>query len=169
MFVHLLLVIITSYFVGTISFSYIFTKLLAGKDPGAEGSGNYGALNSYEITGKKSIGLLVLLFDILKGAFAVFIAYFIIFPKFFYAIIASLFVVIGHNFNLFFRFRGGRGLATALGGVLVFNPIVAIIWVGLWVLFYRIIKQDVLFANRLSSIVAPVAIISAPDYIFYFI
>lgn len=166
---HLILVVVISYFLGTIPFALIITKVSTGKNPGSEGSGNYGALNTYEITNKKTLGLLVFLCDAIKGGLAVCFAYFIIFPKFFYAIIAALFVVLGHDYNFFLRFKGGRGLATALGSVLVFNPLIAIIWIGLWVLFYRIVKQDILFANKLASLVSPIAIISAPDYIFYFL
>lgn len=167
MILHLLLTALISYLIGTIPFALIFSKLLAKKNPGKEGSKNYGALNSYEITGKKIVGLLVLLFDAMKGALAVLFAYYCIFPKSFYAVIAAFFVVLGHNFNIFLKFKGGRGLATSLGALLVFNPFILIVWCSVWFLFYKIIKNDILFANTWASLITPVVIFSAPDYAFY--
>ncbi|MBQ6270072.1 MAG: glycerol-3-phosphate acyltransferase, partial [Bacteroidetes bacterium] len=125
------------------------------------------ALNSYEITNNKLIGLLVLLFDALKGVAAVFFSYYIIFPSLFYVLISIIFVVLGHDFNIFLKFKGGRGLATSLGALLCFNPLLVIIWCCIWFLFYKIVKNDILFANSLSSVVTPVVIIFTADYVFY--
>ncbi len=165
---NLSLVIISSYLIGTVPFSLIFSKILANKNPGKEGSGNYGAMNSYEVTGRKTIGLLVFICDVLKGALAVFIAYYLIYPKTFYALIATIFLVIGHNFNIFLKFKGGRGLAACLGALLVYNPFLPVIWCALWFLFYRIVRKDVLFANSWASVISPVLVICAPSHVIFF-
>ena len=167
MIFNLIIIPIVSYLIGTIPFSLIFSKIFYKKDPGKEGSRNYGALNSYEITNNKLIGLLVLLFDALKGVAAVFFSYYIIFPSLFYVLISIIFVVLGHDFNIFLKFKGGRGLATALGALLCFNPLLVIVWCCIWFLFYKIVKNDILFANSLSSVVTPVVIIFTADYVFY--
>ena len=167
MIFNLIIIPIVSYLIGTIPFSLIFSKIFYKKDPGKEGSRNYGALNSYEITNNKLIGLLVLLFDALKGVAAVFFSYYIIFPSLFYVLISIIFVVLGHDFNIFLKFKGGRGLATSLGALLCFNPLLVIIWCCIWFLFYKIVKNDILFANSLSSVVTPVVIIFTADYVFY--
>ena len=101
MIFNLIIIPIVSYLIGTIPFSLIFSNIFYKKDPGKEGSRNYGALNSYEITNNKLIGLLVLLFDALKGVAAVFFSYYIIFPSLFYVLISIIFVVLGHDFNIF--------------------------------------------------------------------
>ena len=103
--------ILISYLIGSIPFALIFTKLFAKKNPGKEGSGNFGALNSYQITGKKYIGFLVFLFDFLKGTLAVSIVYNFIFPRDLYIVIAAIFVVLGHSFNIFLKLKGEIGRA----------------------------------------------------------
>jgi len=164
---NVLLVFLISYFIGAIQFAFIFTKLLAKKNPGKEGSGNYGALNSYEITGKKTIGLLVFIFDCLKGFLAVYLVYKFVYPRSLYIIISAISVVLGHSFNIFLKFRGGRGLAASLGAVLFFNPFLALIWCIVWFLFYQIVKKDVIFSNMWSLLITPTIVIFAPAYIIY--
>ena len=168
MALNLAIVIIVSYLIGTIPFSLIFTKLFYHKDPGYEGSGNYGALNSYEITNSKLLGILVFIFDALKGVAVVCFSYYVIFPKLFYVLISIIFAVLGHNFNIFLKFKGGRGLATSLGALLVFNPLIAIIWCCIWIMFYNIIKKDIMFANKFALIITPLIIMLASYHVFFF-
>ena len=163
-----LLAFLISYLIGAIPFALIFTKLLAKKNPGQEGSGNYGALNSYEITGKKTIGLLVFIFDCLKGLLAVYLVYEFFSFQSLYIIISAISVVLGHSFNIFLKFRGGRGLSTSLGAVLFFNPFVALVWGIVWYLFYRIVRRDVIFSNIWSLLITPTVIIFAPTHIINF-
>ncbi|MDR0926903.1 MAG: glycerol-3-phosphate acyltransferase [Ignavibacteria bacterium] len=162
------LTFIISYLIGCIPSALIVSKFFAGKNPGDDGSHSYGAMNSYEITGKKYIGILVFILDCAKGALATTIAYNIIFPKSIYIVIAAISVVVGHCFNVFLKFRGGRGLATSLGAVLTFNPIIAVIWGFVWFLFWRIIKKDVHFANTWATLITPLVVYGAPGYVFFY-
>jgi glycerol-3-phosphate acyltransferase PlsY len=164
---RIIIAFVISYLIGCIPFALLVCRFFSGNNPGKEGSGNYGALNSYEITGKKYIGALVLLLDCLKGMFAVWITYNYIFSTSLYIVVAAISVVIGHSFNVFLKFRGGRGLATALGTVVMFNAFVGGIWIILWILFYKIVKNNIIFANVWATLITPVIVIGAPDYIFF--
>ena len=169
MIINSFLTVAVCYLIGCVPFSLIFTRFFASKNPGIEGSGNYGAMNSYEITNKKYIGILVFLFDCLKGALAVFITYNFIFPKSFYLVLATVSVVLGHTFNIFLKFKGGRGLATTFGAIIIFNPFLGIIWGIIWLLFYFIIKKEIIFANIWATLLTPLITFFAPSYIIYFL
>lgn len=118
---------IIAYLLGSISFSVIFTKKLAGFDVREKGSGNAGSTNVLRTAGKKT-ALLTLICDILKGVVAVLIALLIgniinadDRTKATLIQVAGILVVIGHTFPVFFGFRGGKGVATALGVLLTIN------------------------------------------------
>ena len=122
-----IIVSIIAYLIGSISFSVIFTKRFAGFDVREKGSGNAGSTNVLRTAGK-GIALLTLICDILKGVVAVSIALLIgnlikaddeTKAKLVQA--AGIFVVIGHTFPIFFKFKGGKGVATALGVLLAIN------------------------------------------------
>ena len=168
MFYNFFITFVISYFIGCIPFALIISHFFASKNPGNEGSGNYGALNSYEITGKKYIGFLVFLFDGLKGVLAILIAG-LIFLNPINLVVASISVVLGHTFNIFLKFRGGRGLATSLGVVFAYNPFLAIVWITLWFLFYCVVKKDVIFANTRATILTPFIVYFAPGHIIFYL
>ncbi len=120
-----ILVALVAYFVGSISFSVIFTKKLAGFDVREKGSKNAGSTNVLRTAGK-GIAILTLICDILKGVVAVLFAKIIgeidDFEHIEYLIqIAGLAVVLGHTFPIFFGFKGGKGVATSLGIILLTN------------------------------------------------
>jgi len=120
-----ILVALVAYFIGSISFSVIFTKKLAGFDVREKGSKNAGSTNVLRTAGK-GIAILTLICDILKGVVAVLFAKIIgeidNFEHIEYLIqIAGLAVVIGHTFPIFFGFKGGKGVATSLGIILLTN------------------------------------------------
>ena len=118
-------VAIISYLIGSISFSVIFTKKFAGFDVREKGSKNAGSTNVLRTAGKK-IAIITLLCDILKGIVAVLLAKFMgeqyghdniaVLVQ-----IAALFVALGHTFPIFFGFKGGKGVATSLGVLLLIN------------------------------------------------
>ena len=132
---------IIAYLLGSISFSIIFTKKFAGFDVREKGSGNAGSTNVLRTAGKKP-AILTLICDILKGVIAIFIAYLIgrifnfdIQSSAMLVQIAGICVVIGHTFPVFFGFKGGKGVATALGVLLVTNWQIGLIClVFAWVL-----------------------------------
>ena len=120
-----IIVSIIAYLLGSISFSVIFTKKLAGFDVREKGSKNAGSTNVLRTAGKK-IAILTLVCDILKGLIAVLFAKIIgemdHFDHIEYLVqVAGIAVVLGHTFPIFFGFKGGKGVATSLGLILLIN------------------------------------------------
>ncbi len=146
---------IISYLIGSIPFAYIVVKLFAKKNVLFEGSGNVGAMNSYEITGKKYIGVVVFVLDFCKGICAIVLAKSLFGNDDGIFFVASFLVVLGHNFSIFLKFRGGRGLATAAGVLLLFNPFLLSLWCIYWLFIYNFIFKDIHFANSIATILTP--------------
>ena len=116
---------IIAYLIGSINFSVIISKKMAGFDVREKGSGNAGSTNVLRTVGKKA-AVLTLVCDILKGIVSILIAILLgkIFKNTNKAIlveIAALLVVIGHTYPVFFEFKGGKGVATSLGIILLIN------------------------------------------------
>lgn len=117
-------VAVISYLIGSVNFSILISRAISGKDIRESGSGNAGATNMLRTHGKK-MGVLTLLLDVLKGIVAIIIA--IIADKNisantgFLAYIAGVCVILGHNFPIYFGFKGGKGVATSLGVVLMLD------------------------------------------------
>lgn len=117
---------IVAYLIGSINFSVIISKKFAGFDLREKGSGNAGSTNVLRTVGKKA-ALITLILDILKGIVAIVLAF--LMGKYVKDIdnpslliqIAGIFVIIGHTFPIFFGFRGGKGIATSLGVLLITN------------------------------------------------
>ena len=127
MMINYVVVAILSYLIGSISFSIIFTKKFAGFDVREKGSGNAGTTNVLRTAGKFP-ALMTLICDIFKGVVAILIALLVgqmingdAKTRALLVQIAGVFVVIGHTFPIFFRFKGGKGVATSLGVILMVN------------------------------------------------
>lgn len=108
--------VVIAYLVGSIPFGLVLSRLLHKGDPRKSGSGNVGATNIARTHGK-TLGVLTLLLDLLKGFFVVFFAARcgLSLPE---VSIVALAVVCGHVFSLFLRFKGGKGVATYVGAML---------------------------------------------------
>ena len=120
-----IVIAIISYLIGSINFSVILSKKMAGFDVREKGSGNAGTTNMLRSVGKKAAAL-TLVCDILKGVVAIVIAIIIgniitDSNKELLLQIAGISVVIGHTFPIFFKFKGGKGVATSLGILLMSN------------------------------------------------
>ncbi len=120
-----IIMFLIAYAIGSINFSVIFSRKFAGFDVREKGSGNAGTTNMLRSVGKKAAAI-TLVCDILKGIATILIAY--ILNKFVDGVdgallvqIAALAVVVGHTFPIFFEFRGGKGVATSLGILLLIN------------------------------------------------
>ena len=120
-----IIVAIIAYLLGSISFSIIISKKMAGFDVREKGSGNAGSTNVLRTVGKKA-AIITLICDVLKGVIAILIAF--LTGKIFSGLdnalliqLAGVFVILGHTFPVFFRFKGGKGVATALGVLLMTN------------------------------------------------
>ncbi len=120
-----IVIAIISYLIGSINFSVILSKKMAGFDIREKGSGNAGTTNMLRSVGKKAAAL-TLICDILKGVVAIVISIIIgniitDSNKELLLQIAGISVVIGHTFPIFFKFKGGKGVATSLGILLMSN------------------------------------------------
>jgi len=128
--------IIIGYILGSIPFAYIVGHLIKGVDIRETGGGNIGALNVYRNVGPV-YGLAVLAADIGKGAMAVVIASWLdlTLP---WICVAGFAAILGHNWPVFLKFRGGKGAATVLGVLLAFMPIPLLIAGALVIIFIAI-------------------------------
>ncbi|OAM52264.1 glycerol-3-phosphate acyltransferase [Methylovorus sp. MM2] len=151
--------VIGAYLLGSVSFGIVVSKLFGLPDPRTVGSGNPGATNVLR-SGKKLAALLTLLGDAFKGWFAVWLAIFCGLSNEVVCFVA-LAVFIGHLYPVYYRFKGGKGVATALGVLLALSG-----WLGLAVL----LTWAAVFAiSRYSSLAALVAAILAPAYSWFLI
>jgi glycerol-3-phosphate acyltransferase PlsY len=154
------LFVLAAYLIGSLSFAVIVSRAFGLPDPHSYGSGNPGATNVLR-TGKKAAALLTLLGDAGKGWLAVFLA-----QRFapVYGVepvvlaLCVLAVFLGHLFPVFHRFRGGKGVATALGILLAIDA-----WLGLATLATWIV---IAFFFRYSSLAALLSAAFAPFYLF---
>ena len=154
-----ILVALVAYLIGSISFSVIFTKKLAGFDVREKGSKNAGSTNVLRTAGKK-IAILTLICDILKGVVVILLAKLIGYidrcEHVEYLIqIAGLAVVIGHTFPVFFGFKGGKGVATSLGIILLTNWQIGLICL-VFALVLIILKRMVSLGSVAAAILFPV-------------
>jgi glycerol-3-phosphate acyltransferase PlsY len=146
-----------AYLLGSISFAVIVSRVFALPDPRSYGSGNPGATNVLR-TGRKAAAALVLLGDGAKGWFAVFLAEHLATLDAVELAMASaaVAVVVGHMYPVFFRFAGGKGVATALGVLIGFNLYLAAGTAATWIV------MAVFF--RISSLAALVSAVFAPFF-----
>ena len=150
-----IIVAIIAYLLGSISFSVIISKKMAGFDVREKGSGNAGSTNVLRTVGKKA-AVLTLICDCLKGVLAILIAYIagnIVkdIDKSLLVQLAGIFVVIGHIFPVFFKFKGGKGVATSLGVLLMVN------WqIGLICLVFALVLMALTRFVSLGSVAAAV-------------
>ncbi len=149
---------IAAYLLGSISFAIVVSKLFRLEDPRTFGSGNPGATNVLR-TGNKLAAVLTLIGDCVKGWIPVGLA-----VQFDEKLalgdagiaLISVAVFAGHLWPVFFRFKGGKGVATALGVLLGLNPILGLATLVTWIV--------VAYAFRYSSLAALIASVFAPFY-----
>jgi acyl phosphate:glycerol-3-phosphate acyltransferase len=153
-----LLALIISYLLGSLSCAVLLSKCLKLPDPRKTGSGNPGATNILRIAGKNQ-ALAVLVGDALKGFVAILLARILGVHGFMLGL-AGLSVVLGHVFPIFHKFKGGKGVATMLGTLLMLN-----FWVGLFAVAVWVVIAFLLRYASLSSLVAAVC---APIFILIF-
>lgn len=130
-----------AYLIGSIPFAFFLVKTFSGKDIRHEGTGNVGAMNSFDITGSKLLGIVVMVLDALKGTAAVILAIQYFGDEDTIKQVATLFVVFGHCYPLWLKFHGGRGLATTMGATLLFVPSLVVSWCVVWVLAWLYSKK----------------------------
>ena len=162
-----ILLCVIAYLIGSIPFSYFILKSKRKIDITKEGSGNAGAMNSYEVSGSKQIGIIVLMLDALKGFIPAFILGKYLMLDLTLMMVPALMIIIGHNFSIWLGFKGGRGLATAAGLAVYINFWFLIIWLSLFGIFY-LIKRDIHIGNIFATILMPVIVLITRDIIIKF-
>lgn len=150
---------IVAYAIGSISFSVIFSKKMAGFDVREKGSGNAGSTNVLRTVGKKAAAL-TLVCDILKGVVAILLAVFLgnivkDLDRALLVQISAIAVVIGHTFPIFFGFKGGKGVATSLGVLLLINWQIGLICL-VFALVIMALTRMVSAGSVLAAILFPV-------------
>lgn len=125
-FSKFLLVMILSYLLGSVSFGIIVTRITKGVDIRDFGSGNTGFTNVLRVVGKGPAAI-VLVGDALKGSLGVVLGYYLGEVSYSYAVLGGLATMVGHTYPLYFRFKGGKGVATGLGVILALAPDVTLI------------------------------------------
>ena len=154
---NITLVILYSYLLGSIPFGLIYAKIAGLGDVRNIGSGNIGATNVLR-TGNKQVAAYTLLSDIAKGSIAVLIT-----NKFFneYSLLSFLIVYLGHIFPVWLKFKGGKGVATFIGGILITNYILGLVFLITWGVTAKVFK-----ISSLSAIVAFIVTLVV-TFIFY--
>lgn len=165
--VLIVLTCVIAYLAGSVNSSIILSKALSGKDIRESGSGNAGATNMLRTYGKK-LAVITLILDVLKGCIGVWIGMLIshlagiyltgdsynnsmhVFP--YLKLCGGFFVSLGHNYPVFFKFKGGKGVATSLGVLLALNWIVGLVVFVLTIGIMALTKY-VSFGSIMSSLI----------------
>ncbi len=157
-----IIVAIIAYLIGSVSFSVIISKKMAGFDVREKGSGNAGSTNVLRTVGKKA-AVITLLCDILKGVVAILLALLagVIMKDLDKALLvqlAGVFVIIGHTFPVFFKFKGGKGIATSLGVLLMINWQIGLICL-VFALLLMILTRMVSVGSIAAAVLFPVLVL----------
>ncbi len=161
---NLLLGMIVSYLIGSIPTAYLFGKWLKGIDIRQHGSGNVGATNVFRVLGKEA-GIAVLALDILKGVMAVaIVADLLGLIENVHRIIMAICVVSGHNWTVFLKFKGGKGIATSLGvligltaRIVSIRPVL-LVTVLVWVICF-LVTAMVSISSIVAAVVLPIIMV----------
>lgn len=149
--------VVLCYLLGSIPFSYIFTRLFTKQDIRTKGSGNVGATNVLRTSGP-AVAAFALVGDMLKGVLAAFLALYM--AEWTYVVLCPLAAVLGHCYPAALKFKGGKGVATAAGAILVLMPgvlgLLALIFVGTIV-----ITRFVSMGSIVAALFLPLLIIIA--------
>ncbi|MPR02154.1 glycerol-3-phosphate 1-O-acyltransferase PlsY [Pseudomonas sp. MAFF 212408] len=151
---------IFAYLLGSLSFAILLSRLTGNPDPRMSGSGNAGATNMLRLAGKK-LAVLTLLGDACKGLLPVLIASAAGLPLQQQAWVGVC-AVLGHMLPLYFRFRGGKGVATAAGMLLAIYPPAALLAVLAWLLTFYLTRTSSLAALIATPLTLPLLAWQAP-------
>ena len=152
------IVIILAYFIGSISFGILLSKVFKIQDPRSFGSRNPGATNVMR-SGKKLAALLTLLGDMLKGTLVILIAELYLNLSYDHVLLIAASVFLGHLFPVYHHFKGGKGVATALGVLLAIDIHIAILVLIIWLIVFLL--------SRISSLSAITAALCLPLITFF--
>lgn len=157
-----LIMIAVAYALGSICSAILICQAAKLPDPRAEGSKNPGATNVLRIAGKK-YAAMVLVADMLKGLIAVLLARLVGVDGFALSLVA-LAAVLGHIFPLFFDFKGGKGVATALGALLGLSFLIALVVILIWLAMAKVFRYSSLAALTAIGASPVIALLLQPSY-----
>ena len=149
-----IIAIVVAYLIGSLSTSILTAKFMKLPDPRSQGSGNAGATNMLRMAGKQA-GLIVFVGDLLKGVIAVLIGRALGCVSIDLALVAFA-CVLGHVFPLYFKFRGGKGVATMVGSLIALSPPLGLATALVWAIVAAI--------TRFSSLASLCAVVAALVY-----
>ncbi len=156
---ELFLIVFVCYFVGSVPFGLILTKIFLKKDIREIGSGNIGATNVLR-TGNKLIGYITLLLDILKAVIPILYIK-MNQPDLIY--VASLSTFLGHVFPVWLKFKGGKGIATYVGILFCINFLLGLVFVLSWLIVFFFFKFSSL-SSILGGLSIPIFVFISPDF-----
>lgn len=151
------------YFAGSLPTAYLLVKRKAHLDIRHSGSGNVGARNSYDLTGSLAVGGAVLVSDVLKGVAAVWLSAVIVGAEYRAIGMAGVAAVLGHNYSPWIGFKGGRGIATAMGVMLMLGWGLVPIWCAIWLVAYYATSKNIHLGNVIACAAAPWLLLFLPE------
>lgn len=158
MTIWIIFFLIAAYLCASVSSAILICRALGKPDPRTLGSTNPGATNVRRIAGKPAAAA-VLFFDVAKGALPTYLAFLAGLPDFAIGLVA-ISACLGHMYPIFFQFRGGKAVATALGAMLPMGWYLAFALIATWSIVYKVSKY--------SSLAAVVTVSLAPFYTYYY-
>lgn len=150
-----ILAIIASYLIGSIPFGLLVGKLWANLDVREYGSGNIGTSNVLRTVGPAA-AIIVFALDVAKGAVAVYLG--TLAGGEFVRIMAGVAAIAGHNWPIYLKLKGGKGIATSLGAVISLTPVIALILLGLWIAIVGITRY-ISLGSLAAAVLFPIFLI----------
>lgn len=157
-----LVIPLVGYCLGSLPTAYFAVRWKLHQDIRQLGSGNVGALNCYHVTGSKILGLTVFIVDVAKGVCVLLIVESLYGVEFWNLGLCGLAAVGGHNYPLWLKFRGGRGLSTSMGVMLLLGWPLMLLWIVLWLMAYWK-THDILLGNGWATLITPIVLVVTPS------
>ena len=155
-----LITAIVAYLIGSIPTGYLIVKAKTSQDIRTIGSGSTGATNVKRVLGKKWF-FIVMILDAIKGALPVVLAKYLTDDIYgIYAVIAAIFVIIGHSKPIFLQFKGGKSVASGVGTILALNPLVGLCIAVIW--------SVITYISKYVSLGSIIALIISPFLMYFF-
>ena len=149
-----IIAIVLSYLMGSISFSILFARWLRKIDIRQHGSGNAGATNTLRVLGKGP-AICVFLLDIAKGSAAVLLGYWMGNDSHWIPVLCGLAAIAGHNWPLYFKFKGGKGIATTIGALVIWTFLPTLI-AGLLAILVIVFTRYVSLGSMIFAVCLPI-------------
>ena len=154
-----LISLLLGYSIGSFPTAFLILKKVKNLDITTQGTGNVGAMNTFEVTNSKAIGILVLILDLFKGMLPILLLKIFSMNDFSLLSVASIVCIFSHCYNPWLKLKGGRGLASAAGATALIFPFALGLWIILWIIFY-LLKKDITIANVVASSISLIVIVT---------